>query len=329
MTRFRGPAMFTNKRHLVIVLAVLAALTAACNREAGPKGGRPRIALVMKTLNNPFFIDMQRGAEDAAKRLDVDLVVQAAERETDVERQMQIVENLIQAHVDALALTPSGSREVVPAVAKANAARIPVVIVDTRLDAATASAAGVTTASFVGSDNYRGGQIIGEYLVKASGATANVAVLEGIPGHETGDSRVRGFRDAIKASAGVRIVASQPANWERDQGFTVFQNMLQAHGNIDTVFACNDIMALGAIEAIAAAGRTGRVRVLGFDAIGDARKAIKEGRMEATVAQFPDEMGRSAVETALHAFKGEQVPQDINVRIGLVTKDNADKGDQK
>jgi ribose transport system substrate-binding protein len=321
--------MFTNKRHLVIVLAVLAALTAACNREAGPKGGRPRIALVMKTLNNPFFIDMQRGAEDAAKRLDVDLVVQAAERETDVERQMQIVENLIQAHVDALALTPSGSREVVPAVAKANAARIPVVIVDTRLDAATASAAGVTTASFVGSDNYRGGQIIGEYLVKASGATANVAVLEGIPGHETGDSRVRGFRDAIKASAGVRIVASQPANWERDQGFTVFQNMLQAHGNIDTVFACNDIMALGAIEAIAAAGRTGRVRVLGFDAIGDARKAIKEGRMEATVAQFPDEMGRSAVETALHAFKGEQVPQDINVRIGLVTKDNADKGDQK
>ena len=321
--------MFTNKRYLVTVLAVLAALTAACNRDAGPKGGRPRIALVMKTLNNPFFIEMQRGAEDAAKRLDVDLVVQAAERETDVERQMQIVENLIQAHVDALALTPSGSREVVPAVAKANAAKIPVVIVDTRLDAATASAAGVTTASFVGSDNYRGGQIIGEYLVKASGATANVAVLEGIPGHETGDSRVRGFRDAIKASAGVKIVASQPANWERDQGFTVFQNMLQAHGNIDTVFACNDIMALGAIEAIAAAGRTGRVRVLGFDAIDDARKAIKDGRMEATVAQFPDEMGRSAVETALHAFKGEQVPQDINVRIGLVTKENADKGDHK
>ncbi len=173
--------MFTNKRYLVTVLAVLAALTAACNRDAGPKGGRPRIALVMKTLNNPFFIEMQRGAEDAAKRLDVDLVVQAAERETDVERQMQIVENLIQAHVDALALTPSGSREVVPAVAKANAAKIPVVIVDTRLDAATASAAGVTTASFVGSDNYRGGQIIGEYLVKASGGNGQRRRARGYP----------------------------------------------------------------------------------------------------------------------------------------------------
>jgi ribose transport system substrate-binding protein len=227
-------------------------------------------------------------------------------------------------------LTPSGSREVVPAVAKANAAKIPVVIVDTRLDAAAASAAGVSTVTFVGSDNYRGGQIIGEYLVKASNGKANVAVLEGIPGHETGDSRVRGFRDAIKSSPGVTIVASQPANWERDQGFTVFQNILQAHADIDTVFACNDIMALGAIEAIAAAGRTGKIRVLGFDAIDDARKAIADGRMDATVAQFPDEMGRSAVEAAVRAIKGETVPKETNVRIGLVTKENAEKkGDAK
>jgi ribose transport system substrate-binding protein len=309
---------------LTLCFLALAVATTACNRSApATTGGRPRVALVMKTLNNPFFIDMQRGAEDAAKRLDVDLVVQAAERETDVERQMQIVENLIQAHVSALALTPAGSREVVPAVGKANAANIPVVIVDTRLDATTSTTAGVKTVSFVGSDNYRGGQMIGEYLVKASGGRAKVAVLEGIPGHETGDSRVRGFRDAIKSTPGVTIVASQPANWERDQGFTVFQNMLQAHPDIDTVFACNDIMALGAVEAIATAGRTGKVRVLGFDAIDDARKAIAEGRMDATVAQFPDEMGRSAVEAAVKALKGETVPAEISVRIGLVTKDNA------
>jgi ribose transport system substrate-binding protein len=317
------------KRPLAIILSAVAVLAAGCHRNGASSGGKPRIALVMKTLNNPFFIDMQRGAEEAAKRLDVDLVVQAAERETDVERQMQIVENLIQAHVDALALTPAGSREVVPAVVKANAAKIPVVIVDTRLDSPTAEAAGAKAVSFVGSDNYRGGQIMGEHLVKTSGGKAKVAVLEGIPGHETGDSRVRGFREAIKASPGVTIVASQPANWERDQGFTVFQNILQAHPDVDTVFACNDIMALGAIEAIAAAGKTGSVRVLGFDAIDDARKAIAEGRMEATVAQYPDEMGRTAVETALHAIKKETVPAEINVRIGLVTKENAQRSDQK
>jgi ribose transport system substrate-binding protein len=302
----------------------------ACNRGApAASNGKPRVALVMKTLNNPFFIEMQRGAEDAAKKLNVDLVIQAAERETDVERQMQIVENLIQARVNAIALTPSGSREVVPAVGKANAANIPVVIVDTRLDPKAASDAGVKTVTFVGSDNYRGGQIIGEYLVKASEGHAKVAVLEGIPGHETGDSRVRGFRDAIKAAPGVTIVASQPANWERDQGFNVFQNMLQAHADIDTVFACNDIMALGAVEAIAAAGKTGKVRVLGFDAIDDARRAIVEGRMDATVAQYPDEMGRSAIDAAVKALKGETVPADISVRIGLVTKDNAAKESDK
>jgi ribose transport system substrate-binding protein len=308
-----------------MLAGALLAAGAACNRGAPSDDARPRIALVLKTLNSPFFIEMQRGAVEAANRLQVDLVVQAAEREIDVEKQMQIIENLIQARVSALAVTPSGSREVVPAVGKANQANIPVVIVDTRLDTATAQQAGVKTVSFVGSDNYRGGQLIGEYLVKASGGRARVALLEGIPGHETGDSRVRGFREAIKGSPGITIAASQPANWERDQGFTVFQNMLQANPDLDTVFACNDMMALGAIEAIAAAGRTGKIRVLGFDAVDDARKAIAAGTMEATVAQFPSEMGRIAVETALKAMKGESVPADVTVRIGLVTRENVNE----
>jgi ribose transport system substrate-binding protein len=304
---------------LLLTCSLLPALS--CNRGEPAADARPRVALVLKTLNNPFFIDMQRGAQDAAKRLGVDLVVQAAERETDVEKQMQIIENLIQARVGALAITPSGSREVVPAIGKANQAKIPVVIVDTRLDAKAAADAAVHTASFVGSDNYRGGQLIGEFLAKASGGKANVAILEGIPGHDTGDQRVRGFRDAVQGSSGIAIVASQTANWERDQGFTVFQNILQANPSVDTVFACNDMMALGAIEAIAAAGKTGRIRVLGFDAVEDARKAIAAGTMAATVAQFPDEMGRVAVESAVKAMKGETVPPETGVRIELVTKE--------
>jgi ribose transport system substrate-binding protein len=319
--------MMTLRRITCAVLGmILASVTTGCNRgERAATGGRPRIGLVLKTLNSPFFIEMQKGAEEAAKRLDVDLIVQAAEREVDVEKQMQIIENLIQARVSALAITPAGSREVVPAVGKANQANIPVVIVDTRLDGKAAADAGVKAISFVGSDNVRGGQLIGEYLVKASGGRATVAILEGIPGHETGDSRVRGFRDAIKNSPGIAIVASQTANWERDQGFTVFQNMLQAHPDIDTLFACNDLMALGAIEAIAAAQRTGKIRVLGFDALQDARRAITAGTMEATVAQYPGEMGRVAVESALKAIRGEAVTPDIGVRIALVTKENVNE----
>jgi ribose transport system substrate-binding protein len=249
----------------------------------------------------------------------VTLLVQAAEREIDVEKQMQIIENLIQTGVQVLCITPSGSREIVPAIAKANKAGIPVIIVDTRVDARAAAEAGIRTDSFIGSDNYTGGLLMGQHLVAISGGRARVALLEGIPGHETGDSRVRGFRDALKNSPQIAIIASQPANWERDQGFNVFQNMLQAHPDIDTVFACNDVMALGAVEAIAASGRTGRVRVLGFDAIEDARRAIEAGTMAASVAQFPEEMGRVAIETAARIIRGERVPADQGIRIELVT----------
>jgi ribose transport system substrate-binding protein len=303
------------------LLALLALSSSACGGAAPPPPpAAPRIALVLKTLNSPFFIDMQKGAQQAATRLGVELVVQAAEREVDVEKQMQIIENLIQTGVKVLCVTPSGSKEIVPAIAKANQAGIPVIVVDTRVDEATAKEAGIQVQSFVGSDNYEGGRVAGQELLAFTGGKAKVAVLEGIPGHETGDSRLRGFKDATKGAVGVKIVASQPANWERDLGFTVFQNMLQAHPEIDAVFACNDMMALGAVEAIAAAGKTGKIKVIGFDAVSDARKAIDAGAMVASVAQFPSEMGRLAVESAAKILKGERPDPDQRVKIELVRK---------
>ena len=304
----------------IVAVAVLM-LAVGCNRGgSATTAGAPRVAFVMKTLNHPFFLDMQRGAQDAAAAANVDLVVQAAEREIDVEKQVQIIENLLQTGIRALIVTPSGSREIATAIAKANRANVPVVVVDTRVDAKAAADNSLKLESFIGSDNFEGGKIAGEYLAKVTGAKARVAVLEGIPGHETGDSRLRGFREALAAHPGMSIVASQPANWERDQGFTVFQNMLQAHPDTDALFACSDLMALGALEAIAAAGKSGRIRVVGFDALEDARKAIDAGRMEASVAQSPRDMGRIAVESAARLLRGETVPADQKVPIALVTK---------
>ena len=225
--------------------------------------------------------------------------------------------------IGALAITPSGSREIISVLVKVRDAKVPIIVVDTRLDAKAAADAGVHAETFVGSDNYEGGKLAGGYLVKATNGKARVAILEGIPGHETGDSRLRGFRDAVSTSPGITIVASQPANWERDQGFNVFQNMLQAHADIDSVFACSDLMALGAVEAIAAAGKTGKIRVIGFDALDDAKKAIAAGTMEASVAQFPSEMGRVAVESAVKVIRGGTVPAEVKVKLELVTKDNA------
>ena len=300
---------------------VMFGLAAGCNRGSSTDtGAAPKVAFVMKTLNHPFFLDMQRGAQEAATREGIQLVVQAAEREIDVEKQMQIIENLLQTGIRALVVTPSGSREIASAIAKANRAAVPVVVVDTRVDPKAAADNKLQVASFIGSDNYEGGRLAGEYLAKSTGGKARVAVLEGIPGHETGDSRLRGFRDALQPHAGMTIVASQPANWERDLGFTVFQNMLQAHRDIDALFACSDLMALGAVEAIAAAGRSGSIRVVGFDALDDARKMIEAGRMEASVAQSPRDMGRIAVESAARLLRGEAVAAEQKVPIALVTK---------
>ncbi len=300
---------------------VMLGMSAGCNRAApGSDVAKPRVAFVMKTLNHPFFLDMQRGAQEAASREGIQLVVQAAERELDVEKQMQIIENLLQTGIRALIVTPSGSREIASAIAKANRADVPVIVVDTRVDPKAAADNKLKIASFVGSDNYEGGRLAGEHLAKSAGGKARVAILEGIPGHETGDSRLRGFREALQQYPGMTIVASQPANWERDLGFTVFQNMLQAHSDIDALFACSDLMALGAVEAIAAAGRSGSIRVVGFDALDDARKMIEAGRMNASVAQSPRDMGRIAVESAARLLRGDAVAVDQTVPIALVTK---------
>jgi ribose transport system substrate-binding protein len=304
-------------RTSVALLSGLIAIN-ACNRGEQTSATKPTIALVVKTLNHPFFIDMEKGARKAADSLGVELLVQAPEREIDVEKQMQIIENLIERKVNALVIAPSGSREIVPAVVKANAAGIPVAIVDTRVDSATLQAANGSVATFIGSDNFQGGSIAGDFVAEKLGRKGEVVVLEGIPGHETGDSRLAGFRQAIAKHPGMKIVESQTANWERDQGFNVMQNMLQSHPSVSALFACNDLMALGAVEAIAAAGKTKQITVVGFDALDDARKAIKDGRMAGSIAQSPSDMGRLGVISAVRLLKKESVPADQRVPIELV-----------
>lgn len=313
-------------KRFTAVLGILALLlTEGCNRAPQTSGAqKPRIGFVMKTLNNPFFIQMEEGAKKAAQAFNVELIAQAADREIDVERQMQIIENLIESKVDALCITPSGSREVVTAIAKANQAKIPVFIVDTKVDEKTAKDMGVTTVTFIGSDNYQGGLLAGQHYAKKYQEPTEIAVLEGIPGHETHDSRLRGFMDGVKDAPQLKVVASQPANTERDQGYNVFQNILQTNPNVKALFATNDMMALGAMEAISAAGKEGQIAIIGFDAIEEARDVIRQGRMEGSIAQFPDEMGKVAVESAVKVLKGETIPPSIPVKIELITKENVD-----
>lgn len=316
--------MISSKRvglRVCITVAILGLLVSMFVGGAEVQAKDYKIALVMKTLSNPFFVDMEDGAKEAAEELGVELIVQAAERETDTARQMEIVENLIIQQVDALCLVPSGSQELALAIKKANDAKIPVLIVDTKMDPEAMKNVGASALTFIGSDNYLGGSIAADTLAEALGGNGKVAVLEGITGHETAYARDAGFKETLaKKYSEMEIVASQPANWERAQGLDVFTNMLEAHPEIQGLFAANDMMALGAIQAIKAAKRDDIV-VIGFDAVDDAKAAIKAGDMLGSVAQYPSAMGSTAVKKAVEVIEGKTIEEHIGTKVELITKD--------
>jgi ribose transport system permease protein len=331
--RHHGPASrpvegWRRYRKWLVAGTVTAALVVAAFsfRSASTSPAEERmltVAFVPKALNSPFWAAMETAALREAEAQNIHLVSLAADRETDVERQYQIIENLIQQEVDAILLAPSGSRELVPAIRKANDAGIPVLLLDTRIDQAAAESVAAKTLTYIGSDNFEGGAVAGRYLAEVLGGSGEVAVIEGISGHETADQRRLGFLSSIEGYPGIRVVASQTANWERALAYNVAENLLQAHPEIDAIFAANDEMALGALEAADAAQRLDTVSIVGFDAIPDALDNIRAGRLLGSVAQFPSEMGRLGVLHAAVLLKeGTPPPPEVLTKVELIDGDN-------
>ncbi len=296
-----------------LVLTACAPQATPTPEEAVQPTGDLTLGLVISTLNNPFFVTLRDGAQQAADAAGVKLVV--VDAQDDSARMTAGIEDLINKQVSALLINPTDSDAVVPAIQKANDAGIPVFTVDR-------GANGGTVVSHVASDNVAGGKMAAEFLCQAIGSTGKVVELQGIAGTSAARDRGQGFNDYMSAScAGVEIVAQQTADFNRDRGLRVFENILQAQPEINGVFAHNDEMILGAIQAAEAAGRTGMVFV-GFDAIDDAVKAVEDGKLAATVAQQPDVMGKLAVETAAKHLKGEPVGEYIPVPLNLVTAES-------
>ncbi|MGE0495978.1 MAG: substrate-binding domain-containing protein [Vulcanimicrobiota bacterium] len=275
------------------------------------------VALVLKTVNNPFWVDVREGALAEAANSKVQLLVQAPPQETDVERQRQIVENMILRKVDAIILAPCGGKELVGVVKLANQANIPVLIIDSKLDEQVVASQQARFETFIGSDNFKGGQLAGQRLSQALAGQGKVAIIEGITGHESTDARRDGFLDALAQSPAIEVVSSQPANADQEKAYSVTQNLFQAHPEITAVFACNDVMALGALRALESMGRQD-VKVVGFDASDDARNAIKNGKMLASVAQYPSEMGRLGVVNAVKLLQGEKIPALVPTKVEVV-----------
>lgn len=278
---------------------------------------KDQVALVVTTLSNPFFIDMKEGAEAESATQQLKLVVQAPDLASDVERQIAILENLIAQRIDVICLVPADSKAVIPAIAKAEKAGVRVINIDNRIDVEALKKAGVSAPPYIGSDNRQGGVQAGEYLAKLINEKGKVAILEGVSGVEAGILRKEGFLEAIAKYPQIEVVASQPADWSREKGLNVFQSIYQAHPDLAGLFACNDEMALGAIQAL---GANRSVKVVGFDATDDARKAVKEGRMDATVAQQPREMAILAIKRAAQWLGGEKPAVVESTPLQLVTE---------
>ena len=289
-------------KHTLLAAALAASITA-------PAMAKDAIALVISTLDNPFFVTLKEGAEKQAKALNYDLVV--LDSQNDPAKELANVEDVSVRGVKVLLINPTDSDAVGNAIAVANQKKLPVITLD------RAANKGQVIAH-IASDNAAGGEMAGNYIAEKLGKGAKIIQLEGIAGTSAARERGAGFAKAAQAHD-FKILASQPADFDRSKGLNVMENLLTAQPEVQGVFAQNDEMALGALRAIQAAGKKDLVLV-GFDGTDDGVKAVKGGKMAATIAQQPEKIGEIGVQTADKVLKGGKVEASIPVELKLINQ---------
>ena len=285
---------------------------------------KPKVALVMKSLANEFFLTMEDGAKAYQKEhsADFDLVSNGIKDETDTAGQTRIVEQMILAKVNAMVIAPSDSKAMVPVIKKAVDAGITVINIDNQLDPAVVKSKNINVP-FVGPDNRKGARLVGEYLAKQLKAGDQVGIIEGVSTTTNAQARTAGFKDAMEA-AQIKVVSLQSGDWEIDKGNKVAASILSEYPDVKALLAGNDSMAVGAVSAVRAAGKAGQVQVVGYDNINAIKPMLKDGRVLATADQFAAKQAVFGIETALKIIKGEKVDSGANgvieTPVELVTK---------
>ncbi|MER1985725.1 MAG: substrate-binding domain-containing protein [Solibacillus sp.] len=312
------------KKWMMFLVLTFVLVLAACGDDSetnSSSGGATgdgkdlKVGLSMNTLNNSFFVAVKEGAEDAAKEQGINLVVTDAQN--DPGKQISDVENLIQQNVDILIIDPADSDAIAQGVKKANEADIPVFTIDRESN-------GGEVLTHIGFDAIKSGEIAGNFIKETLGGSGKVVEIQGILGTNVGQLRSEGFNNIIEAEAGLELIAQQSGNFDRGEAMKVMEDILQAHPQIDAVYAANDEMALGALAAIEAAGRLDEIVVIGCDAIDQTLEAIRAGKMEATIAEPPYFLGKEAIKIALEIADGTSPESSIILDSNLVTADNVD-----
>lgn len=308
----------------IALAAVFAIALAGCQDQPQPgEGRRRRIALIYKATTNPFFQAMEKGAREKADELGIDLEVAGIPSETDVDRQANLVRNMLNRRVEAIIIAPASSIGIVTPLLRAREANVPIVNIDNRINQEEAAKQGLKVATFIGPDNFEGAKKVGAYacdLIKKklkADEKGRVLILRGIDGVENAEARRAGFEAAVKDAA-LEVAGSESAHWHTDEALRVTSALMAANPDVHGVLCANDKMALGAIAAVKARGKIGQIIIVGYDNIDLAREAIKRGDMHATIEQNPAMMGALGVECALKALQGESLPEVTPVPVQLI-----------
>jgi ABC-type sugar transport system substrate-binding protein len=299
---------------LITLLFGLATGTQAADQAAA----KQKIAVVVSTLNNPWFVVLADTAKARATELGYDATI--FDSQNDTAKETEKFENIIASGYKAILFNPTDANGSVANVLKAKAAGIPVFCIDREINATNAA------TSQMLSDSYAGCVALGQYFVKQVGQTGKYVELLGILGDNNTWNRSKGFHSVVDRYPGLVRVAYQSAEFDRAKGLEVMETMLQKNPDINAVFCGNDAMAMGAYQALVAAGKDKQVKVFGFDGADDVVKLIAEGKIAATGMQFPKVMAQKAAEFADEYIKGKRdFQQKIPVKVELVTKDNVSK----
>lgn len=309
------------KNFVIVVLCLVFVLSAI---PVGAADEPIKIGFVVKVIN-PFFTVMLEGAQAKADELGIELLTGAASEQTKTEEQIAIVQDMVTKGVDAICIAPMDSEALLPVLADAQAAGVKVINLDNRLNADTAKELGMEPIPFIGVSDESSAYLAGKAIAEAIGGEGEVAIIEGIQSADNAQQRKHGAERAFGEYDGIKIVASQTANWNAEEGLSVFTNILQANPNIKGVFCANDAMSFGVIQAIEAAGKTGEIVVASIDAEDAAIENVKNNLALATVYNNQDAQAAKALEVAVEMLNGNAVDEDIIVETILFTKDNLPK----
>ena len=288
--------------------------------ENAQKASTRNVSFVLKNLINPFCVTVNNGALQAAKDFNLNLTILTPLQGDNNEELMQLAEQAVASgECDVLVMFPSDSVGIIPAIEMTVDAGIPVVMLNTNIRHDE-----MIYETFVAAENWEVGRSIGEALANKMGYKGKVILIEGVPGAQNSIDRIGGAAEVIKSYPNMEIVASQPGLLNRATAMEVFQNLLQSHSDVQGVFAMNDEMALGCIEAIQAAGRAGQIIVAGCDGNVDARTAIKEGKLTLTCDLVPFDQGYQAVAAAAKILDGERLPAMIVTKMKVIDINNID-----